>query len=122
MVIYEDLPKPLIPNTAMRKMIIDGAHKGYSIQPLNGFKLHDNTIDIDIIDEATLEVTGKQFGYSPSSVDVTCGASYDFVAHTVTDKNGNTYTAYGDREFFAVLESNVPDVQIFGGGNDHEII
>ena len=107
MIIYEDLSKTLIPNTAMRKIIIDRAHKGYSIQPLNGFKLHDNAIDVDIIDEATLEVTGKQFGYSPSSVDVTCGASYDFTAHTVMDENGNTFVAYGNRDFFAVPEREV---------------
>lgn len=107
MIVYEDLPQTLIINTSMQKMFIDGVHKGYSIRPLGGFKLHDNAIDVDIIDKATAEVTGKQFGYSPSSVDVTCGAGYDFTTRTVTDENGNTFVAYGNRDFFAVPESEV---------------
>ncbi len=122
MVTCEILSQTLIPNTVMRKMLVDGVHKGYSIQPISGYVLHDNTMDIDIIDEATYEVVGRKFGYSPSSVDVTCGLNYDFSTRTVTGENGNTYTAYGDREFFAVLESTAPADQIFGGGDDHEVM
>ena len=119
---FEEMATSLIPNTTMRKRLVDGVHKSYHIQPISGYVLHDNTMDYINIDPNTYEETTK-FGYSPSSVYVTCGASYDFSTHTVTDENGNAYTAYGNRDFFAVLESEVPADQIFGGGdNDHEIM
>lgn len=102
MIVYEKMPQTLIPNTIMKKIFIDNIHKAYSIQPLNGYVLHDNTMDIDIIDEITFEIIGKKFGYSPSNVDVTCGVNYDFISHIITDENGNICTAYGDRDFFTV--------------------
>lgn len=119
---YADVTPSLIPNTIIRKMLIDGVHKTYQIFPATNYVLHDNTMDIDVIDKATYEVIGKKFGYSPYGVYVSCGANYDFTAHTVTDENGDIFTAYGNREFFAVLESEVPADQIFGGGNNHETI
>ena len=118
---YEDLAQTLIPNTTMQKMLTDGVHKAYRIKPIANYVLHDNTMDFDELDENTMEETRK-FGYSPSSVYVTCGANYDFSTHTVTDERGNTYTAYGNRDFFAIPESDVPADQIFGSGdNNHEI-
>lgn len=122
MVTYVNLSQTLIPNTTMRKMLIDGVHKGYSIQPISGYVLHTSGLDIDVYDESYTHIIGVKFGYSPSSVDVTCGANYDFTARTVTDENGDTFTAYGDMAFFARPESTVPADQIFGGGNDHETI
>lgn len=119
---YEIMATPLIPNTIMEKGYADGIHKIYRIKPIADYVLHDNALDEPLFDENTMESIGVKFGYSPSSVYVTCGANYDFTAHTVTDENGNTYTAYGNRDFFAIPESNVPADQIFGGGdnNDHE--
>ena len=107
MITYENLSISPIPNTVMQKMYIGGVHKAYSIKPILGYVLHDNTMDIEIRDESTMEVIGKEFGYSPSTVDVTCGASYDFAEHTITDENGNTFVAYGNRDFFAVPEGEV---------------
>lgn len=118
---YEDITT-LIPNTTMQKIYIDEVHKGYRIQPIANYVLHDNAMDIDIFDEEGENVIGKTFGYSPDSVYVTCGANYDFTTHTVTDDNGNTYTAYGNRDFFAVPESDVPADQIFGVDNEHEVM
>ena len=119
---YETMITPLIPHTIMEKGYADGVHKIYRIRPIADYVLHDNTMDFPAIDENTMEVIGTKFGYSPSSVYVTCGANYDFTTHTVTDENGNTYTAYGDRDFFAKPESDVPADQIFGNNNDHEVM
>lgn len=119
---YEDVTPSLIPNTTMRKMFIDGVHKTYDIYPIANHVLHDNTMDTDIFNENYSEIIGKAFGYSPSSVYVSCGANYDFTTHTVTDENGNTYTAYGNRDFFAVPESDVPADQIFGLTDKPEIM
>ncbi len=119
---YEDITT-LIPNTTMQKMYINEVHKGYRIKPMTNYVLHDNTLDYDVLDETHLTVIGRNFGYSPDSVYVTCGANYDFTPHIVTDENGNTYTAYGTRDFFAVPQSDVPADQIFGVDEpEHETI
>lgn len=121
--IYEDVQPSLIPNTIMKKRILNGVHKSYTIEPIENHVLHDNALDYDVLDEMHLTVIGRNFGYSPSSVYVTCGANYDFTPHIVTDENGNTYTAYGNRDFFAVPESDVPADQIFGVDEpEHETI
>lgn len=119
---YENITT-LIPNTTMQKMYIDGVQKGYRIKPIANYVLHDNTMDTDVYDETFTEIIGKKFGYSPSSVYVSCGANYDFSTHTVTDENGSTYIVYGDREFFAIPESDVPADQIFGTDEpEHEVM
>lgn len=119
---YEEVTPSLIPNTTMQKMLINGVHITYQITPIANYVLHDNTLDYDVLDDMHLTAIGWNFGYSPSSVYVSCGANYDFTTHTVTDENGNTYTAYGNRDFFAVPESDVPADQIFGVDNDHEVM
>ncbi len=108
---YAPVEPPLIPNTEMKVRSTDNGKTFRSIwiKPINGYVLHDNTLNIDVFDEEYENIIGKKLGYSPSSVDVTCGASYDFTTQTVTDENGNTYTAYGNREFFSKLESEVPE-------------
>ena len=104
LVTYENVIPSLIPNTTMRKAFIDGVHKTYHIYPMANYVLHDNTLNTEVYDEATFEVIETKFGYSPSSVYVSCGANYDFTPHTVTDENGNIYTAYGNRDFFSIPE------------------
>lgn len=120
---YEDITPSLIPNTTMQKWIMDGVHRAYRIYPIADYVLHDNTLDEPLFDENTMESIGVKFGYSPSGVYVTCGANYDFTAHTVIDENGVSHTAYGNRDFFAVPENTVPADQIFGDtNNDHEVM
>ena len=119
---YETMATPIIPNTIMEKGYADGTHKIYRIKPIANYVLHDNTLDIPEINEETMEETIK-FGYSPYGFYKSCGANYDFTTHTVTDENGNTYTAYGNRDFFAVPESDVPADQIFGVDEpEHEVM
>ena len=121
--VFEEVTPSLIPNTTMKKGILNGVHKNYQITPLDGYVLHDNTLNLDVFDDITFEVIGVKFGYSPSSHYTTCSANYDFTTHTVTAENGVSYTAYGNRDFFAIPESTVPADQIFGGSNnDHEVM
>lgn len=117
---YEEVTPSIIPNTTMRKMLSNGVHRTYVIEPVEGYVLHDNTADgIDLEDNIVPR-------YSTGTCS--CGASYDFstTEMTVPDINGNevTVTAYGSREFFAFPSDLVPDPEnnIYGGGGDHEVM
>lgn len=112
----EDVIPSLIENTTMQKLLRDGVHQAYFIAPIDGYVLHDNAMDWHEIDEVTLQEGELVRGYAVGSVS--CGANYDF--NTVTMIDG--YTAVGAREFFARPRSEVPEDQIFGGGNDHEVM
>lgn len=118
--IYETVTPTLIPNTTVEKGFLNGVHKVYRITPNEGYVLHDKARDFEVLDPETYEPIGIALGYS--TADSSCGAAYDFSPVTVTDENGVSFTAYGSREFAARLESDVPADQIFGGGNDHEIM
>lgn len=49
----------------------------YRIRPADGYKLHEITLDEDVVNAETLESTGKvKLGYTNSYV--TAGAGYDF--------------------------------------------
>ena len=106
---YEDVIPSLIANTTMQKRYIDGVHKQYCITAVDGYVLHDNTLDLyeDGLTEDGEPVGELLLGYSRGTK--TCGANYDFTANP--------------REFYAVLESEVPADQIFGGGGgNHEVM
>lgn len=117
---YEAIEPTLVPNTTMRKRINDttGALMTYRIAPNDGFVLHDNRYDFHNNYDDEGNITGDiQLGYTTG--EVSCPPTYDFT--TTTTVNG--VTAYGDREFFAIPVTDVPENQIFGGtNNDHEII
>jgi hypothetical protein len=106
-------PSP-IENATVLEKLIDGVLKGYFIQPIEGYVLHDKNYDNDIIEEGTDEngnpidiVVGVELGYRTSTTNV--AANYDFVANP--------------REFYTVLRSEVPEDNIYGGGdNDHEVM
>ena len=81
----------------------------YDIAPVSGYVLHDNTRDFEMPDFANNpDVFIFKLGYTRGSTSVP--ADYDFEANP--------------RELYAVLESEVPADQIFGGGdnNDHEVM
>lgn len=115
---YEQIDT-LIPNTAMEKVLRDGVHITYHITPVDGYVLRDQGRDLIDIDPITNEETTK-FGYTGGMTS--CAASYDFTTSIVTDENGVEHTAYGSRQFFARPETEVPSDQIFGVGNDHEVM
>ena len=97
---YETLETPLIANTIMVKVLYNGVHRVYRITPAEGYVLHDAALDYTDID-------GNWYlGYS--SIEVSCGAAYDFEAN--------------ERGFYTLPVSEVPADQIFGVGNDHEVM
>ena len=107
-VIYEEVIPTPIENTKVLKGIYNGVHRSYVIGANEGYVLHDNTLDAPEIDENTYEETGNIIlGYTVGTTS--CAPNYDWTANP--------------REFYAVLRSEVPENQIFGGGNnDHEVM
>lgn len=121
---FEIINPTLIPNTDMQKYInSNGVFRGYYITPTDGYVLHDSGYDYieTVVDEITGEETEVlKFGYRRTTAS--CGYNYDFATSTVTDENGNTFTAYGTRQFFAVPESSVPADSIFGVTTPPEVM
>lgn len=106
---YEDVTPSLIENTTMRKLFIDGVHKTYNITPNEGYVLHDNYLDSEALDPDTYEPTGEIIlGFYAGMRSVRY--DYDFTANP--------------REFYAVLESEVPEgAEIFNvPSGDHEVM
>lgn len=104
-VTYEDVTPSFIANTIMRKRFYDGVHTQYTIKAVDGYVLHDKGRDWPDEDPETGEEIWK-LGFTRGTT--TCGANYDFTANP--------------REFYALLESEVPADQIFGSGNNHEVM
>lgn len=104
-VTYEDVNPTLIANTVMQKKLFDGVHKVYSITPNENYVLHDSRLATDIDIDGN-PIDPPLAGYTPATVTV--AASYDFTANP--------------NNIYAVLRSTVPEDQIFGGGNDHEVM
>ena len=64
----------------------------YRISPIEGYKLHEITLDEISIDEETVQETGKtKLGFTTSYI--TAGAKYDF------EKN--------DREIYVIKEDDI---------------
>lgn len=101
---YENVNPSFIDNTTMQKMYINDVHKVYRITPVDGYVLHDNRLDTDIGIDGNI-IDPPIAGYTPATVTV--AADYDFVVNP--------------NNIYAVLRSTIPEDQIFGGGNDHEI-
>ena len=101
---YEDVVPTLIPNTTMQKGLLNGEHKIYNIYPNDGYVLHDKENDFVGNDPETGEEI-KELWYA--SRMASCGANYDFSPVTVTDENGVTFVAYGEREFFVRSKDEV---------------
>ena len=121
-IIKEDVIPSLIPNTTMQRGFVDGVLKKYEITPSEGYVLHDNRVDEEILDPETDEPTGEML-YRYATGIVTVKANYDFTAitpDTITDINGNTIAVnkVGAFEFFAVPASAIPENQIYGGANN----
>lgn len=89
---YEDV-ETKIPNTIMRKRFFNDSEITYCIEPNEGYVLHDKLYDVPILDETTLEETGKVIlGFRKSTATVPVG--YDFELNP--------------RQFYAILETEKP--------------
>ena len=90
-------------NITVTEKLNNGVLFAYEIKANDGYVMHDNMWDYENADGEIV------LGYCRSR---TVAKNYDFTANP--------------REFYAVLESEVPDPdnQIFGGGNnnDHEVM
>ena len=95
---------PIIENTTMKVYVdSDNVQRVYQISPVDGYVLHDSRKDwTEEIDGEEVVVEGFASGFV--SVPVT----YDFEA--------NPYNLY------TKLASEVPSDQIFGGGNNEEVM
>ena len=124
---YEEVIPTPIPNTKVEKMLNNGVHRTYRITPNEGYVLHDNRVNEEVIDPETLEPTGEIIMFYAVG-STTVRYDYDFtvvVPDTITDINGNTIAVnkVGACEFFAVPRNLIPENQTFGvGNNDHEIM
>ena len=80
----------LVENTKFEARIDENENIiSYRISPLEGYKLHEITLDEPVVDEETMQETGKiKKGYTTSYI--TAGVNYDF------EKN--------DREIYTVEE------------------
>lgn len=79
---YEDVNPALIENTTMKKKLLDGIFKVYTVKANNGYILHDNKCDMPEYDEKTGKETGKIIlGFRPSTYTATCAANYDFTVN-----------------------------------------
>lgn len=100
----------LIENTITEKYINSlGVHKAYYLTPVDGYVLHDKAYDYyeNFDDEGNPIGEATELGFTRGTCS--CPANYDFVANP--------------REFYAILETDVPAEQIFGGGdNNHEVM
>ena len=80
----------------------------YEIAPVDGYVLHDQTLDTPEFDEELMEETGNILpGYTPGSITVP--HNYNFEANP--------------RQIYAVLRTTVPENQIFGvDDKEHEVM
>ena len=98
---YEDVTPTLIPNTNMRLRLRDGVPYQYLISASEGYVLHETGYDYPDMNDETIIHKGYTVG------TVSCSVNYDFETNP--------------REIYAVLRTDVPADDIFGGGN-HEIM
>jgi hypothetical protein len=106
-IIYSPMAETLLENTSMKLGVdsVTGQPKKYEITPNEGYVLHDNRYDTPVFDENGNETGDVILGYRTSSASC-----------SIAQFNSNYY------EFYAVPIDDVPADQIFGTGNNHEIM
>lgn len=101
---YKEI-EPLIPNTICEAREQDGKITSYRIRPIDGYKLHEITLDEPVINEETHEETGeKKLGFTKAYV--TASGSYDF------EKNKRQiYAVPSDYEAIVKIESDSSEAE-----------
>ena len=130
---YEPMTS-IVPNTTMRKRLTNGVLGQYLVKPSPEYVMHDAGYDwldsVPRVDEygniicdefgipQYLEI--PKLGYRPTEAAV--GYNYDWTPVQMLDEADNTIIAYGERQFFCKLATDVPADQIFGVTNPPEIM
>lgn len=108
----------IIPNTIIT---MNNTRTQYYVTPNEGYVMHDKNYDTDEVDENYMPTGNIILGYRPTTASI--HINRDLSERTMLDENGNTVTAYTEREFFCKLRTEVPENQIFGvDGPEHEIM
>ena len=85
----EEVTPSFVANATTKKLLVDGIHKQYEIQALEGYELHDNRLDFTELDIDTMQETTK-LGYTKEYVS--CRYDYDF-----TENSFEFYTVLIDK-------------------------
>lgn len=72
---YKEI-KPLLDNTLCEVRTKNGEFVSYRIRPIEGYKLHEITLDENVVDEVGNETGETIKGFTTSYI--TAGANYDF--------------------------------------------
>lgn len=72
---YKEI-RPLLENTLCEVREKNGEIVSYRIRPIEGYKLHEITLDENVIDEDGIETGETKKGFTTSYI--TAGANYDF--------------------------------------------
>lgn len=104
---YETVTPSPVENATVRKMMSDGVHRQFFINPNEGYLLHDKELDFSRIIDFDTMAEETYLGFTTGLCS--CFRTYDW------DTN--------PREFYCVPDNgSIPTDQIFGGtNNDHEI-
>ena len=74
---YKNLDNPLIPNTEMKILLIDGTETTYYITAKDGYKLHAKELDEIGFDEELMKETDEIIPGFTTGIK-TCAIDYDF--------------------------------------------
>ena len=118
-----------VPNTIMEIVVNSlGNQTQYCFTPDDGYVIHLKRDEVEDIDPETGDtVINVLYARGTKSVNI----NYDFSVvvndvYTYTDENGNTVNIpiekIGAEELYTLPESIVPSAQIYGVGNDHEVM
>lgn len=102
-------------NTIFEAREENGEIISYRIRPAEGYKLHEVTLDEEVMNEETLEPTGKiKLGYTKAHV--TAGVNYDF------EKNDRKIYAKPDTEEDEIVDADSTDSEIEEKAKAYDIL
>ena len=102
-------------NTIFEAREENGEIISYRIRPADGYKLHEVTLDEEVMNEETLEPTGKiKLGYTKSYV--TASGKYDF------EKNDRKIYAKPENEEDEIVDADSVDSEIEEKAKAYDIL
>lgn len=115
---YKEI-EPKIENTIFEERVVDDKVLSYRVRPIDGYKLHEITLDSPLFENG-IEVEGKiKLGYTKSYI--TIGANYNF-----SQNNRQIYTKPDSEEDEIVdisnSETNAIDSEIIEKAKAYDIL